>query len=189
MAILQRVAPWLAFLLGELVLGPRWAAPFATVATAVIVVVALVRGARSAELILDGSGLAYFAGFSVGSLLAPGAGFLAYVAAGAQLFHAAVIAVFLALDLPFTLAIARRGVPAEVADSAPFRRFNVVLSLVWLTAFFAGGVAVVALLWLGIRATWLQIAIVVVSIVVPSVVQRRMVAAARARAAAPATGP
>lgn len=178
MAILTRVAPWLAYLLGAVLFGDRWAAPLAAVATLLIVVAELARGARAGELILDGSSLAYFTGFSVLALTMPGTSLLAYVAAGAQLVHAVVIAAFLAGGLPFTLPLARRGVPADVGRSAAFRRFNRLLTLVWLASFALSGAVMVALLVAGVRMTWLQIALVVVSIVVPTLVQRRMVASA-----------
>lgn len=182
MAILTRVAPWLAYLLGAALFGERWSAPFAAAATLAIVVAELARGARPAELILDGSSLVYFTAFSVLALTLPGSALLAYVAAGAQLFHAAVITAFLAAGLPFTLPLARRSVPAEVGRSEAFLRFNRLLTLVWLASFAVSGAVMVALLAAGVRMTWLQIVIVVVSIIVPTVVQRRMIEGARGTA-------
>ncbi len=181
MAIFTRVAPWLAFLLGQLMLGHTWASPFAALATAIIIGVEIARGARLGELILDGSSLVYFTLFSILSVMAPHHPVLAYVAAGAQLVYAAVIAIALAAGTPFTLPLARRGVPEEVGTSPEFIRFNRLLTLIWLASFLISGIVMVILMLFGVRDTWLQIAIIVASIIIPTVVQGRLVAKASER--------
>lgn len=128
MAVLSRVAPWILFGLGQIVFGREWASPLGALTAAVIIVVGLARGHKPAEMILDSSTLVYFAGFSALVFVAPHSTLAQYGAAGAQLFHAAVIGAFYLGRLPFTLPIAQRSVPADVAKSESFYRFNARLS-------------------------------------------------------------
>lgn len=187
MAVFLRVAPWLLFGLGQLALGPAWAASLAAAGAVVIAVVGLARGARPSELILDAASAVYFLVFAA-LVLGGATALLPWVAAGAQLWLGAVVGGFLLGGLPFTLPLARREVPAEVGTSEGFRRFNVLLTAVWLGAFLVSGLALCALVAAGVTSAGVQVPIVVVALVAPVLVQRRLIAAAQARGGAPDDG-
>lgn len=182
MAILQRLLPWIFFALGQLLLGRQWSAPLAAVAAVIIIGVALARGARPLELILDGATLVYFVGFSVLLWTSPGSPLIDFVAAGAQLFQGVIVLVFLLAKVPFTLPIARREAPAEVADSWPFFKFNVILSLIWVAAFLISGCVLVAMVLTGLRETWIQVLVIVAAVLIPSLIQTRLVKSVQDRA-------
>lgn len=175
MAVFSRVAPWILFGLGRLLFGSEWASPLGALAAAAIIGFGLARGRKRAEMILDTSSLVYFAGFSAIVFAAPHSAISAYVAAGAQIFHAAVIWAFLLARTPFTLPIAQHSVPAETGKSGWFYAFNARLTDIWLVSFLASGVVIVLIVATGFGNVPVQIVVIVVSIIVPTYLQKRLV--------------
>ncbi len=181
LAVIIRVLPWAFFGIGSGIWNALAGTALAAAASAVVAVyLTLIAGKSWRTAILDLAGLIYFAVNAVLLVVVSGDAVEHYVAAGSQLFLAAVVGGFLVLGIPFTEPIALADMDAEerqaTADNPHFHAFCVRLTLVWLVAFIVGGVILVGLTASGQTAIWITIVVISAALTLPIIVQQRMIA-------------
>ncbi|MDF0530969.1 hypothetical protein P0W64_16055 [Tsukamurella sp. 8F] len=167
MPVLFGVLPWIVYAVVSSFVS---VAPAVAVAGAVALVLTgmrLARGVRPAELTIDLTTAVVFliaGGIAVadGPLVANGLG------VASQFALAAVVGVGLLSGRPFTEAIARRQVTADVAALPEFHAFNVRISTAWLLSFLVGGlILLLAVLILGAPGRFATYVVVPLAIAVP----------------------
>jgi hypothetical protein len=182
MSYLRAFAPWIVFAVipsGEW----QWAALIALV----IAAIGITRQARSgvpldAQVIEIGSA-AFFAALTVLAFADPHTRLHAYTASLSSGALGLIAGVSLAVRRPFTLGIAKQGIPREHWNSPLFIRTNVIITAVWTASFLMGCVILAVLAHSSPYAVG---AVQVAAFVIPLVFTIRYVARARARGRAAA---
>jgi hypothetical protein len=175
---LRPFLPWIVF---AAVPGSDW--KWAALVALAISIAGIVLQARSglppdAQIIEIGSA-AYFAALSALAFADPQTALHPYVASLASGALGLIAGVSLAVRKPFTLGIARQGIPREYWDHPTFVRVNTVITAVWTASFLIGCAALAALAH---SATPDRLAVQVAAFVVPLAFTLRYAARARARA-------
>ncbi|MGW7485531.1 hypothetical protein [Streptomyces sp. NPDC054786] len=140
MNYLRSFIPWLVFA-GVSSLGWQWGA-----LAGLVLSVALLIADRSAGLSLDYRLLEYgtilfFAALAVLAFARPDSDLKMYGSALSTGWLALIAWVSIAVQRPFTMAIARRMAPPEVWHTPLFRRINVVLTAAWALSFTLTAIA------------------------------------------------
>ncbi|KAA9166667.1 hypothetical protein FPZ12_000110 [Amycolatopsis acidicola] len=184
MSYLRGFAPWIAFSATS-AFGWQWAALIALVASGISLTVDRRAGTRIDGQILTIGMTLYFAALAALAFAVPDSPVQAYDSPISTAWLGLIALTSLAVGRPFTLGVARRRVPAEVADSPRFRTTNMVITAFWTAGFVfmaAAGFTCVAL----DAAPALRIASQVVGIGLPMLCTHLYAARLRARRPQPA---
>ena len=167
MSILFALCPWIAYAVVSSFLPVAPSVLIAAAVSAVVVAARLRRGSRPAELIIDMATAAFFL-VAAAVAVVNATVVRDLLGAGSQLWLAVVVGVGLVVGRPFTEAIARRQVPAEVAGAAGFHRFNVRITTAGLLSFLVAGIVLgSAVLLLGPSGRYFTYALLPLSILIP----------------------
>lgn len=128
--------PWIVLAVGSGV-DNRVGAIGGLISAGVLIGVGRRAGRGPDELILDLSTAGFMALFGLVAVARPDAPLLDYGTALAMGWLAATAWLSLALRRPFTLGIARRRVPEQIAGTTAFVRTNVIITTVWALCFTA----------------------------------------------------
>ncbi|MDF0528892.1 hypothetical protein P0W64_08090 [Tsukamurella sp. 8F] len=184
MSYLRGFLPWIAFSVLSSLVGWQWGALAALAVTTHSLWRDRRAGIEVGAQILDLGGAVFFLVLTVLAFTSPHSPLEAYDGPLSSAWLAVIAVLGLAVGRPFTLAIARRSVPDEVARHPMFLRFNTVV-----TGFWAAGFGTAAVLGVVCVATGepeiVRLAVQVAAFVVPAVLTRRYVARARAERAVP----
>jgi len=174
-------SPWITY--GAVSASLTWRAG---VYAALIVQVALAASLSSRRELdaLSVGTLAFFGAMSGVALASPHAAIHRWIAALSAGALAVIALASLAVGQPFTLAIARRGTPAELWDHPEFIRLNRFITSVWTVAFLAAAAGCSLAIALLRDDTAAIICANAVALLGAGYVTRRSVKRAEARAAA-----
>lgn len=179
MTIVRSLASWIAFAIAGALFVPPIAALVGLVAAVIGLAIPLGGGRRLAELVVETSGVLFFAGYVAITVAVDGADFHEWVTPAAQFWLAATVGATLVAGRPFTLEIAKTQAPPEIWDEQFFGDFNVRITTAWLISFMVAGSVLTALLVAGSHQAWMSIVVTVAAIVTPVVYTRRQVEALR----------
>lgn len=180
MSYLVPFLPWIVF---AAVPGSDW--KLAALIALAISVAGIARQTRSglppdAQMIEIGSA-AYFAALAALAFADPQTPLHAYIASLASGALGLIAGVSLAVRRPFTLGIAKRGIPEEYWDNPTFIRVNMVITAAWTASFLISCAALAALAHSPEPG---RVAVQVAGFAVPLAFTLRYAARARARARA-----
>lgn len=145
MSYLRSGLPWIAFAALAAVNWPVGAIAALLIA---IAVVAYERhtGAAWDGLVLQASAAGFFVIVAAIALASPHSWLAPYSGAGAQLWLALVSWIGVAAHKPFTLGIAKHGVPEQVWHQPSFVKVNMNISAFWAASFTVTGVVIAAII-------------------------------------------
>jgi hypothetical protein len=144
------------------------------------------RGIAPDALVLEISTVAYFALLTIAAHVSNGPGLGHWSGVLAFSWLALTAWVTLAIRHPFTLGIARKTTPREYWHNPVFLRINVVITLVWATAFTITALAIAASHGLGLSKP-VEYVFQVLGFAIPAIFTARYPKIAQARAVAAAS--
>ncbi|MGD3105241.1 hypothetical protein [Streptomyces sp. YGL11-2] len=153
MSYLRGFIPWLVFA-GVSSAGWQWGALAGLAASAVLLIADRAAGLSLEARLLDYGTIVYFAGLAVLAFARPDSGLKVYSGALSVGWLALIAWVSIAVQRPFTLAIARRMAPPEVWRMPLFHRINVVLTAAWALSFTVTAIAQVVIAASGMSAVF-----------------------------------
>ncbi|GAA1458549.1 hypothetical protein [Williamsia maris] len=162
--------------------GWQWGAVGAAVLAVAMLIADRRAGASWDTQILAVGSIAFFAVLTPIAFAQPHAAIAAYCGTMSIAWLAVVAWASIAIGTPFTMGIARRQVSSEVADSAAFRRLNVVITAAWASAFTVSAVLTVVLMN---QAGWMTVAASATCFMTPILFTRIYVSRVRAAHMAP----
>ncbi|MFC9228113.1 hypothetical protein ACFTZI_03960 [Streptomyces decoyicus] len=140
MNYLRNFIPWLAFA-GVSSVGWQWGALAGLAISVALLVADRAAGLTLDYRLLEYGTIVYFAALGVLAFARPDSGLKLYGSALSMGWLALIAWVSIAVQRPFTMAIARRMAPPEVWHTPLFRRINVVLTSVWAGSFTLTAIA------------------------------------------------
>ncbi|MFC9235872.1 hypothetical protein ACFTZK_05325 [Streptomyces decoyicus] len=140
MNYLRNFIPWLAFA-GVSSVGWQWGALAGLAISVALLVADRAAGLSLDYRLLEYGTIVYFAALGVLAFTRPDSGLKLYGSALSMGWLALIAWVSIAVQRPFTMAIARRMAPPEVWHTPLFRRINVVLTSVWAVSFTLTAIA------------------------------------------------
>ncbi|MGW5719230.1 hypothetical protein ACWEVP_23880 [Amycolatopsis sp. NPDC003865] len=182
MNYLKSLLPWIAFAVVATQFDWRWSGLTGLAISAALLLLARRDGRKADTLILEWSGLTFFALLTAVAFAFPSSPLKTYTGALTDAWLALTAWGSLAIGQPFTLGIARTTTPEKFWDNPIFKRVNVIITLVWAISFTVGGLAGIALLNYAPHATAALIALKVVCFAAPVAFTIRYPRSLRARA-------
>jgi len=179
MNYLRGFIPWIAFAVVASA-GWQWGALAALAIAVAMLIVQRRAGVGFDALILEIGTVVYFVALASLAFANPNSGLHHYTAVMSFGWLALISWGTLAIRRPFTEGIARRSVAEEIWQSPVFKRVNVVLTMVWATAFTATGIAIAICVATGAGSTASTVC-QVVGFVLPAAFTARYPKAVRAR--------
>jgi hypothetical protein len=164
---LKSLAPWIAFAVVATQFDWRWSALAGLVISAVLLLLARREGRKADTLIIELSGLTFFALLSAVAFSFPASPLKTCTGALTDAWLALTAWGSLAIGKPFTLGIARTTTPEKFWDNPVFKRINVIITLAWAISFTVSGIAGITLLNYAPHATFALIAIKILGFGVP----------------------
>ncbi|WP_030988812.1 hypothetical protein [Streptomyces sp. NRRL S-1813] len=140
MNYLRNFIPWLAFA-GVSSVGWQWGALAGLAISVALLVADRAAGLSLDYRLLEYGTIVYFTALGVLAFSRPDSGLQLYGSALSMGWLALIAWVSIAVQRPFTMAIARRMAPPEVWHTPLFRRINVVLTSVWAVSFTLTAIA------------------------------------------------
>ncbi|WKX71701.1 hypothetical protein [Streptomyces sp. XD-27] len=174
--------PWIAFVVMATRIGWGYGALTGLVLAGGLLVADRRAGRAWGELVIEVSGVGFFAVLGGMALAAPDSPLKDYAPAMSLAWLGATAWISLAIRKPFTLGIARRSAPPEVWGLPLFYRINAVVTSVWAVAFTLNAAALAVLLHEAPHATAAVIAVKVAGFALPALFTARYPAIAKARA-------
>ncbi|MFF9194909.1 hypothetical protein ACF09L_06865 [Streptomyces sp. NPDC014779] len=168
MSQIRGFVPWIVFVTVATRLDWRYGAAAGLVLAGGLLVADRKAGRAWDEVVMETSGVAFFAVLGVVSLCVPESPLRNYAPALSLAWLAVTAWTSVAIRRPFTLGIARRKAPREAWDSPLFRHINAVISGVWAAAFTVTSAGLAALLHEAPHATLAVIALKVVGFAAPA---------------------
>jgi hypothetical protein len=180
MSYLRPFLPWIVF---AAIPGSawKWAALIALAVSVGGIALQTRSGLPADAQIIDIGSAVCFAALTALAFADPHTALHAYIASLASGALGLIAAVSLAIRRPFTLGIAKRGVPQQYWDSPTFLRVNMVITAAWTASFVVSCAALAALAHSPAPG---RIAVQVAGFAVPLAFTLRYAARARARARA-----
>ncbi|GAA4908762.1 hypothetical protein ACFPM3_12350 [Streptomyces coeruleoprunus] len=182
MSHVRGFVPWIAFVVVATRTDWRYGALTGLVLAGGLLVADRRAGRRWDEIVIETSGVAFFAVLGTLALAAPDSPLRPYAPALSLAWLAATAWISLAIRRPFTLGIARRSAPREVWDEPLFLRINRVITTVWAIAFTLTAAALAVLLTHAPDAAAAIITVKIAGFTLPALFTARYPAAATARA-------
>jgi hypothetical protein len=180
---LRSFAPWIVF-----AVIPssdwKWAALFALAVSLAGVIAQVRKGVPVDAQILEIGSAVYFAALTGLAFADPKTPLHSYVACMASGALGLIACASLAIGKPFTLGIARQGMPPQVTENPLFFRVNVIITSVWAASFVVGCFLLAFLAHSSVTA---RSVVQVAAFAVPLVFTLRYVAHVRERGKAAAT--
>ncbi|WP_214410082.1 hypothetical protein [Sphaerisporangium fuscum] len=176
--------PWIAY--GFVATSDNWryGALVGLAIALVLVVIDRRSGKQWDQMVIETSGLIFFALITAISFAPFGSSLVLYGPALVNAWLAATTWGSLAIRKPFTLGIARTMTPEELWKTPQFYRVNAVITAVWGVSFTVAAIALAFLLHSAPHATTAVITIKVASFVLPAIFTVRYPKIVRARYAA-----
>ncbi|MEO3873535.1 hypothetical protein ABGB18_32385 [Nonomuraea sp. B12E4] len=165
---LRTFVPWIAFTILGQEHDSRLGALVAVALAAIFLTADRRRGRALAEMVIEVSSVAFFGTLALVSCTLSPAPLGPYGTAAAAAWLAVTAWGTLAIRRPFTLAISRTAVPAEVHDNPAFYRVNAVITAAWATAFTLEAVALLLVITVAPHVAIAIIAVKVCAIAAPA---------------------
>lgn len=181
MNYLKSFLPWIAFAVVATQFDWRWSAMTGLVLSVTLVLVARRAGRKADSLIIEWSGLIFFALIVAFSFSFPNSPLHTYTGALTNVWLAVTAWGSLLLGQPFTLGIARTMTEPEFWNTPVFRRVNVIITIVWAVSFTIGGLGGMALLGYAPHATFALITLNILCFALPIIFTVRYPRIVRAR--------
>ncbi|MGW7572837.1 hypothetical protein [Streptomyces sp. NPDC054765] len=140
MNYLRSFIPWLVFA-GVSSAGWQWGALAALAISVALLIADRAAGLSLDQRLLEYGTIVFFAALGVLAFARPDSGLQLYSSALSMGWLALIAWVSIAVQRPFTMAIARRMAPPEVWRTPLFRRINVVLTAAWALSFTLTAIA------------------------------------------------